>query len=463
MIVLPYIMAGVIGWLIIHPLLSKEFTKHLAFKIFLSLNLGLGICALLTFLTFICFNQFSRPAILTAHGLLIILLIIINFKKIIRIPDSSMNSSVIHKKHDLWDSLIWTIWIALSLVIWRLAHEHVYGEWDAWALWNMKTKFLVSAGPLWKNIFELHWHTQPDYPLLLPFINTWIYAVSGQDLRLITLATAVVLSLQTGLLLYYGLRLFAARYLTFLASSILLFNPYYIFLGTSQYADILLASYLLSSLMIFSLLILHQCPSLAFLSGLYLGLMSFTKNEGIIMAVILMVILAWSITRLNDRFLSKELIKNFLRAFVLIGALMIYFKLFLAPPNRDMLTANIFLQSKFFNLSGLTAIGQFIIEETFHARWFGAWIYIILLMITGSARLFQKEYKPLTCFFLIYILFLLLIYLFTINFDLSWRLSRTLPRIYFYMLPSFVFFAFYLHADNTHPKQDNAPQDNPKS
>jgi len=59
--------------------------------------------------------------------------------------------------------------------------------------------------------------------------------------------------------------------------------------------------------------------------------------------------------------------------------------------------------------------------------------------------MFYKECKVMTLFFIGYILILITVYLTTTNFDLSWRLKNTLPRIYFYLLPSLMFFLFYIH------------------
>src|SRR3989338_7585440 len=112
--------------------------------------------------------------------------------------------------------------IFLTKIIYTLARSHPFGEWDAWALWNMKTKFLILGAGSWENVFQLHWHTQPDYPLFMPFLNVWVHAFSRAPLEEIAIATAVLFTVLNGALLLAGLKQYIPPLVAGLASFILI-------------------------------------------------------------------------------------------------------------------------------------------------------------------------------------------------------------------------------------------------
>jgi hypothetical protein len=54
-----------------------------------------------------------------------------------------------------------------------------HGSWDAWAIWNLHARFLIS--PYWRELFTsaLGW-THPDYPLLLPGFIARVWSTLGE-------------------------------------------------------------------------------------------------------------------------------------------------------------------------------------------------------------------------------------------------------------------------------------------
>ena len=126
------------------------------------------------------------------------------------------------------------------------------------------------------------------------------------------------------------------------------------------------------------------------------------------------------------------------------GWMIVYFKLFLAPPNRDILVSLTPTELTFFNFKSLKIIFSFIAGELIDKRWGFIWIFIIGLMVLNIRRVFIKENAVLSLFFLCYFIIIILVYLTTVNFDMTWRLKSTLFRIFFYLLPSFLFFSFKL-------------------
>jgi len=164
-------------------------------------------------------------------------------------------------------------------VIALIATDQIYGQWDAWATWNTKARFL-SSGENWQRMFSPEIRgTRPDYPLLLPSIIAAGWTISGSTNPWIPSIISVLFSWSIYSLLVRRLASSFNWFYGALGGLLLLCVPAFVDRGTSQYADIPIAAYLLLSVMI-----LHRDRSTsAFgLSGFALGLAAFTKNEGLL-------------------------------------------------------------------------------------------------------------------------------------------------------------------------------------
>ncbi len=446
MIIFAHLISFSIGWLSINALFKNEKILNPSLHIPLAFGAGLGISALLTFFTFLTMNQFNAWVIIGLNLILLIILFIINLNLHLLTPAFT---KIIENKKDFFFNIgVALFFILLFPLIFFLSQRHPFGEWDAWALWNMKTKFLIFAGTDWRVIFtQLHWHTQPDYPLLLPFIHTWSFCFTQKTLYPIPRITAVTFAALCPMLLYGGLNRFIKKEIAFLATGLLIANPFYMFLSTAQYADILLAFYLLAGLITVTLALRTHNKKIAMLSGFLLGLMSFTKNEGI--ALMLLIIGITFFYLLYEKFKLKKsnfyLSGYFFSGLCITASATIIFKVFLAPPNKDILADFSNVELTFFNLKGLIIIKNALLHEFFHQRWCLIWMFLVSLFLIKLPDFFKKECKVISLFFIFYFLVILYIYLTTINFDLAWRLKSTLHRILFYLLPSLIFFSFYVH------------------
>ena len=450
MIIIFYLIAFLIGHLTISLLVANRIRLLTSLRLCLSLGLGLGLCSLLTFLSFLILNKYSPPTIIPLYLATIGLLLFINIKTHKRTIKDIFPINSVLKDLRLNHVIALALWGTLIFCIFLIAQRFPFGRWDAWALYNMKTKFLLFSDS-WKDIFRLHWHTQPGYPLLLSFINTGAYAFTQKTVNSVCLSTAIILSFSCGLLLFASLKQFTKTTVAFIGSTLLLTNPTYLSLSTAQYADILLAFYLLASIATIILTLKTKDPGCAILSGLFLGLMTFTKNEGIVFCLVL-----FGLTCLNIIIFNKNTLKS---RFKILGHLLIglaataiftiVFKLFLAPPNPDIFPANVSTSNmEFLNIRGLMIVVNFTLKELFHKGWCFIWPLAILMFIINPIKFFKNECKVISAFFICYLLILFFIYLTTINFDLSWRLTNTLQRILFYLLPSVLFLVFFAHWRN---------------
>ncbi|MGE0267948.1 MAG: glycosyltransferase family 39 protein [Candidatus Omnitrophota bacterium] len=441
-LVIPFSLSCLTGYLVMLTLFRDKPVFNKTLTLVLSAGLGIGLNSILTFYSFFLMNGFNRTAVWAFTLVLPAVLTLVNFKIILK---KIMNVSI---KISLLSPLAWILWGILLYVVIFMARSHPFGEWDAWALYNMKMKFLIFSGDRWKDIFEkLHWYTQPDYPLLLPFINVYNFALGQTAQPAVPLVTGIVFTMLIIWLMFGGLKQIMPSPAAFFASLLLLANPFYIFQSTAQYADTILAFYLLASVLCMKLALLYTDKRTAGLCGLMLGLMTFTKNEGIVMAILLIAVfsvyLLFKSVPPEDKKKWLLLIPCLLAGFVITASSTGILKLFLAPANKDIFGGLSAVHMKFLNWDGFMIIVNAFIRETAHKRWAFIWYFLALLFVLANKRLFYKECKTFIFFLTLYTGILVVIYLTTVNFDLSWRLNSTLHRICYYLLPTLLFSVYY--------------------
>ncbi len=436
----PYLVSTLIGFLVLKIFFRQISRENFSLYLFLSPGLGLGISSLITFFSFIVCDKFDPLAIWILHAIALMGLGIIHVR-LKNFQDFRFQCPCI-KPFDVLCLMLLGLTVAL---VYLFGRAHPFGEWDGWALWNMKAKFLTLSGISWRGVcHELHWHTQPDYPLLLPLMNVWGWSLSYGNFSPAPFWTAFVFSVSCAGLLFTGLERFIERKIALFAACFLISLFPYHYIGTAQYADIILSYYLLAGMVTLTVALRHREHSLLFLFGIFLGLMTFTKNEGTVIALLLIILTAHHLWRENSvgALKSSPLLLKVLAGFLITASFTLYFKLFLAPPNRDIIMPADG-RWPYFNFEGCYLILTAFLHELTGVWSHPAWVAGLAIVINVK-KLFHKEIRIMTLFFILYALVLFFIYLTTSNFNLTWRLSRTSSRIICYLLPSVLFWIFYM-------------------
>jgi hypothetical protein len=162
-----------------------------------------------------------------------------------------------------------------------LSEAFPHGNWDAWAIWNVRARFLTAGGELaqraWSDAI-----THPNYPQLLPGFVARCWAYGGTISVSAPIATgflfwAALLSLVTG-----GVALLRGPSLGLLSGLVLVGAPFFLREAPSQYADVPLACFMAGAL----LLLLLARPALA---GAFAGLAAWTKDEGLLFLAVFIV------------------------------------------------------------------------------------------------------------------------------------------------------------------------------
>src|SRR5205085_6583143 len=75
-----------------------------------------------------------------------------------------------------------------------LAVEYVrspHGQWDAWAIWNQKARFLVRGGANWEDMMGVSW-SNPGHPMLVSTSVARLWAYAGREATLIPAVLAML-------------------------------------------------------------------------------------------------------------------------------------------------------------------------------------------------------------------------------------------------------------------------------
>ncbi len=187
--------------------------------------------------------------------------------------------------------LVWTSWMALLGGVWlfvaRMAAEP-HGRWDAWAMWNLKARFLARGEAGWDALFASSpgW-SHPDYPLFLPATVARLWNYAGGESWLGPALTAGGMFLLLAGLLVGALRVLKGPVAAALAVPGLMGTWGLADRAAWQYADLPLALFMTASLACLALHHRFGGRGPLVLAGAAAGLAAWTKNEGLLFAALL--------------------------------------------------------------------------------------------------------------------------------------------------------------------------------
>jgi hypothetical protein len=187
-------------------------------------------------------------------------------------------------------ALIGTLLLAMIIVTCGIIMAwgtNPHGYLDAWFIWNLRARFLTAGGGLalgaWSPLLTF---THPEYPLLTSsFIaRSWVYGSSTTTLvPMVTAYVFFLAMLSTAIASITILR--ASAVLGLLFALLLIGTPSLMHEVPTQGADFPVACYFLTAV---TLLLLDR-PALA---GLMAGFAAWTKDEGVLFFVVLVVVTA---------------------------------------------------------------------------------------------------------------------------------------------------------------------------
>jgi hypothetical protein len=323
-----------------------------------------------------------------------------------------------------------------------------YGKWDAWAIWNFRARWLFRGDTQWTYAFSKYvLDSHPDYPLLIPVSIFRLWYLIGKDIVTIPILIAGFYTFGSILLISSSISIIRGKNQGNIAGIFMLLATNYLKFGTWQYADIPLAFYILSTVILLSLKELFPKAALRimFLTGLTVSCAAWTKNEGILFLCLFIFVNTVSDFKvINWKRALKEAF-SFLVGLAPILITVVFFKLKVAPPND------------IFNLNNITSIYNYLSQPDRYKQIFIAYVKSITLFNGGIIFLvvlyllisgFEKTYFYQRQFLSGIALLLLLLGGYFFSFlispnSLDWHLNSALDRLLIHTWPSWVFLFFY--------------------
>lgn len=434
---------------LIWPAFSKKFAALLMTTMSLAIGIGLGIASCNFFLWLTCFG---KPTFYIFYTELILYFTIFFISYFInRYTDSAVVSNLnFHTRNSqyLWVLFYTAIFISALLFI-LLSLKSPHGEWDAWAIWNLRARFIFRGSEYWHSAFSqyMDW-SHPDYPLFLPITISRIWTFSKAESVFVPNMIAFLFTFGTIGLLVSAVSYFRGSFQALLSGVFLMSIYTYIRIGASQFADIPLSFFILSTLILLACFHLganEKKIHFLFLSGLTSGLAAWTKNEGILF--ILCVIISHLIFMRQEywKYSFKNLVAFFSGAIPII-AVVLYFKLRFSP-STDIFFENSYqsILHKILDPSRYVTVLKAYASDIY--KLFGLKSLFIIGMIAACGISKNRQLK-FVAFLLSSILFLQLmgyffIYIITPH-DINWHLRSSLNRLLVQLLPGFIFIIFLM-------------------
>jgi len=426
------------GYLVIRLLTDNRL--HLILHLLLALVLGLGIDGTVTFYTHILLNQFNHWIPIGLVLIIIAFLLfykkedpalavhpIVNLKKSKTLNKLSTNKINFTQTYGL--GLVTLAILAIPLAI--SGHYYPLGGWDAWSCWSLKAKFIFLGQDNWKDVLTPNlWRSNTQYPLLWPLINVWFFDLAGRFDQTVPMLNSIVFALLTAGILIFGiLELTGNLWGAIVAAVIVTALPFGVTLYTSQYSDALLGLFLLSAFMSLLLGEKYNLPQLKILSLIFLALMSFTKNEGLIASGIAALAVFW-----HERANKKEL-KTLILTYVIALIPTIIFTLFIAPKNEAFING-LLSTDKPSNWSRLSVILVYPWFEFISSKWNGFWFLVLGGILLSGRKLWRSTLRLIAISLILYLTVILAYYQVNTFFEIGWWLSTTLSRILFALIPT---------------------------
>lgn len=317
-----------ITWLL--RLRTGDARRELPLLLFLSIGLGLGATSLWFFLWLVIVGP-HRSALIVSELILLAILASLAFASPRCVNSPVPPPPVPRSRFWYFPAVAFVAALVISgMAFCKYSAAAPHGAWDAWGDWNLRARFLYLGGTHWTDVFSPR-GTMPhrDYPLLLSatVARGWTYVNS--DTQSAPIAIAFVFTFATVGELFCALSLLRSRSQGLIAATILLATPFFLVLGSAQYADVPLAFFFLSTIVLLSLYehsVFTSRRALT-LAGAMAGLALWTKNEGGLFLLCLLV--SYFLTRLGESGLlaHRRELRSFAAGLLPVLAVVAFFKI----------------------------------------------------------------------------------------------------------------------------------------
>jgi hypothetical protein len=419
---LAFVISFWIGYLILRILRPLK-----AIDVFLIPGVGLGVSAQIVFYSLLALNRIDSLTIIVSHMVVLVSLFL-------------YNRFCIKRASIKWNlNEVVGVFILLSFAVIAcglFAAVKPYGEWDAWSYWNYHANYILRAGTYWPRVFQ--YDMQAQHPWMLSCMVVWGWVMAGGEPVIVPIALSIILSVSCVGLLVCALKEYIHFYWALLAGVFLISVPFYLSHGTSQYADILLAYNLLAAIILIGDLIKAPTGEGALLTGLFLGLMAASKDNGIMAAILLLVMVIVYLRKVPQ---FKDLIRPLLLSVGAVGISVVLMKSFYLHNINNHAYSMSF--SGLIDVERWKTIGNFICVSVLDPKWGMLWpLGVLVLLFLGKKWAQEPGIRFILRFLILYVIFYAFVYVLAVS-ELQWLLNVSFDRLLFLLAPTFVFVIFY--------------------
>lgn len=352
----------------------------------------------------------------------------------------------------MWRQQYWWLVVAiaamacLSLLYFTLhVRSQPHGDWDAWAIWNLKARFMARGGEQWIDLFSPA-ITHAGYPHLVPAAVARLWMWTAGEPALAGAAVAATFTYAAPLVVVGSLATLRGWAAALWGGLIVVAAAPLSVYGAQQFADVPLACVVLAAVVVTTSASRHGSGwALACLAGAAVGLAGLVKNEGLpFMIGVTVAYLGWQLG------LRRTGADRFARAAAFVAAAVPFWLLLAAIKSASPAAG---MSRAFLDPASIAQVA----DTTRHALigdalvttllgWggirghFGIGPWVFLMALTGGWRL-AAQHHVAGGFALVglgvlagsyYMAYLVSPY------DLAWHLSTSLHRILIHLWPLFV-------------------------
>ncbi len=447
---LTIIPSSIIGIAIVLIIFPQGRQNGWILPISLGCGLGHGVTSLMAFIWMVVAGQLNHHYFFFEFSFALIAGIIVLFR-LRSVTDTKPNTinttSCIDVQPILRNSFILLMLLVIIWFVLRSVYQYPHGKWDAWAIWNLRPRVMFRSGAQWLNAFsESGGWSHLDYPLLLPLAIYRSWVMLGYETFITPCIVAGLYLFSTIFLVYKAVSILRNTNQGYLAALTMLATVWFLKHSTSQFADVPIAFFTLSIIVLFTLMAYSPQNShgLMFLSGLFTGCALWTKNEGWLLLIVIYMVyfLLPFIMRSKRDHLKIAII--FSAGVLPFFCITLFFKIKFVPQN-DVININTLynMWQSLSNISHYLEIGSAFLKEivTFSYGilfFIGAYFWLIKANNGFSSEFNIKLHvvmllSMLTGYFFVYVI---------TPHDLQWHIATSLNRLLLQLWPSTVFLFF---------------------
>lgn len=328
--------APLIGMALVGVLYPGQIRRDILLKVSLGIGAGFGIVSMLYFCWSLIFRPDHKGFLLVELAMIAILACLLVVKGRNKQADDTLPQAT----RPGWISWVLLALFLGSLVSWGVSYRKYvfmfpHGTFDAYAIWNLHARMIYRGGADWQEAFspEFNWKTHPDYPLLTSANIARAWVLLGEESTRVPIVLSGMMTVALLGLLYASIARLRSAGQASLAGLLLLVTPWVPFFTTAQNAEIPLAYFYLAACVLLVFYAYSPQPGFLVLAGLMAGFSAWTKNEGLVFLLSVIIVLTASCFLHKTRRGSLKALVPFLLGAFLPLVVVGYFKIQLAPPG----------------------------------------------------------------------------------------------------------------------------------